>query len=51
MYVFTQVHKENAPECLTAVHYTELHDKGVILMRGDYDKVLNCCSHCGILFR
>ncbi|VVC91074.1 ATP synthase mitochondrial F1 complex assembly factor 1 [Leptidea sinapis] len=37
-----QVHKENAPECLTMVHYTELTDKGIILMRGDYDKnVLN----------
>ncbi|CAG5034225.1 unnamed protein product [Parnassius apollo] len=37
-----QVHKENAPECLTMVHYTELSDKGIILMRGEYDKnVLN----------
>lgn len=33
-----QVHKENAPECLNIVHYTELRDKGVILMRGEYDK-------------
>ncbi|KAG6448197.1 ATP synthase mitochondrial F1 complex assembly factor 1 isoform X2 [Manduca sexta] len=37
-----QVHKENAPECLTMVHYTELADKGIVLMRGEYDKnVLN----------
>ncbi|CAK1578898.1 unnamed protein product [Parnassius mnemosyne] len=37
-----QVHKENAPECLTMVHYIELSDKGIILMRGEYDKnVLN----------
>ncbi|XP_046966968.1 ATP synthase mitochondrial F1 complex assembly factor 1 [Vanessa cardui] len=37
-----QVHKENAPECLTMVHYTELVQKGIILMRGEYDKnVLN----------
>ncbi|XP_039750863.1 ATP synthase mitochondrial F1 complex assembly factor 1 [Pararge aegeria] len=33
-----QVHHENAPECLTMVHYTELSDKGIVLMRGDYDK-------------
>lgn len=33
-----QVHKENAPECLTMVHYTELADKGIILMRGEFDK-------------
>ncbi|KAI5634433.1 ATP11 protein domain-containing protein [Phthorimaea operculella] len=37
-----QVHKENAPECLTMVHYTELREKGIVLMRGEYDKnVLN----------
>ncbi|XP_050349489.1 ATP synthase mitochondrial F1 complex assembly factor 1 [Nymphalis io] len=37
-----QVHKENAPECLTIVHYTELVKKGIVLMRGEYDKnVLN----------
>jgi ATP synthase mitochondrial F1 complex assembly factor 1 len=36
-----QVHKENAPECLSLIHYTELRDKGAILMRGEYDpKVL-----------
>ncbi|XP_017471978.1 PREDICTED: ATP synthase mitochondrial F1 complex assembly factor 1 [Rhagoletis zephyria] len=36
-----QVHAENAPECLTLVHYTEMKDKGIILMRGEYDsKVL-----------
>ncbi|OWR42503.1 hypothetical protein KGM_210537 [Danaus plexippus plexippus] len=33
-----QVHKENAPECLTMVHYLELKEKGIVLMRGDYDK-------------
>lgn len=37
-----QVHKENAPECLNVTHYTELRDKGLILMRGEYDtKVLS----------
>ncbi|XP_045496337.1 ATP synthase mitochondrial F1 complex assembly factor 1 [Colias croceus] len=37
-----QVHKENAPECLTMFHYIELEDKGIVLMRGEYDKnVLN----------
>ncbi|XP_022230819.1 ATP synthase mitochondrial F1 complex assembly factor 1 [Drosophila obscura] len=36
-----QVHHENAPECLTVVHYTEVQDKGLVLMRGEYDtKVL-----------
>lgn len=36
-----QVHKENAPECLNMVHYTEFKDQGVVLMRGEYDtKVL-----------
>lgn len=39
MYNF-QVHKENAPECLTVVHYTELKDRGLVLMRGEYDKVI-----------
>ncbi|CAK1543718.1 unnamed protein product [Leptosia nina] len=33
-----QVHKENAPECLTMTHYIELDDKGIVLMRGEYDK-------------
>ncbi|XP_024940620.1 ATP synthase mitochondrial F1 complex assembly factor 1 [Cephus cinctus] len=33
-----QVHKENAPECLTIVHYTELRDsKNLVLMRGEFD--------------
>lgn len=37
-----QVHKENAPECLNMIHYTEFRDKGIILMRGEYDhKVIN----------
>ena len=34
-----QAHKENAPECLNMMHYTELADtKGVVLMVGEYDK-------------
>lgn len=34
-----QAYKENAPECLTIVHYTELAaDKGIVLMVGDFDK-------------
>lgn len=34
-----QVHKENAPECLTIKNYTEFKDsKGIVLMRGEYDK-------------
>lgn len=34
-----QTHKENAPECLTMVHYTELKDnKDIVLMRGEFDK-------------
>lgn len=38
-----QTHKENAPECLTMTHYTELrHDKGIVLMRGEFDtKLIN----------
>lgn len=36
------MHAENAPECLTIVHYTEMKDKDVVLMRGEYDsKVLS----------
>jgi len=34
-----QAHKENAPECLSIVHYTELSEsKGIVLMVGEYDK-------------
>lgn len=34
-----QVHKENAPECLTVTNYTEFKDdKGIVLMRGEFDK-------------
>lgn len=34
-----QAHKENAPECLNMMHYTELADtKGIVLMVGEYDK-------------
>lgn len=37
--LYFQVHKENAPECLTITHYTEFKDdKGIVLMRGEYDK-------------
>jgi len=32
-----QVHKENAPECLNVTHYMDFKDKGIILMRGEYD--------------
>lgn len=33
-----QTHKENAPECLTMIHYTELlESKGIVLMKGEYD--------------
>ncbi|KRT83001.1 hypothetical protein AMK59_4126 [Oryctes borbonicus] len=33
-----QVHKENAPECLTMKHYVEYKNKGIVLMRGEFDK-------------
>jgi len=34
-----QAHKENAPECLTMTHYTELaEEKGIVLMVGEFDK-------------
>jgi len=34
-----QAHKENAPECLNMIHYTELsQDKGIVLMVGEFDK-------------
>lgn len=33
-----QVHKENAPECLNIVHYSEFSDEhNLVLMRGEYD--------------
>lgn len=33
-----QAHKENAPECLSMVYYTELKEsKGIVLMRGEFD--------------
>ncbi|XP_045460831.1 ATP synthase mitochondrial F1 complex assembly factor 1 [Harmonia axyridis] len=36
--LYFQVHKENAPECLTIKHYTEfIKDKGIVLMKGEYD--------------
>lgn len=37
--LYYQVHKENAPECLTITHYDEFKDsKEIVLMRGEYDK-------------
>eukprot|EP00088_Acartia_fossae_P039398 TRINITY_DN41007_c0_g1_i1.p1 TRINITY_DN41007_c0_g1~~TRINITY_DN41007_c0_g1_i1.p1 ORF type:complete len:170 (-),score=39.90 TRINITY_DN41007_c0_g1_i1:239-748(-) len=34
-----QAHKENAPECLNLVHYTEFSEsKGIVLMVGEFDK-------------
>lgn len=37
--LYYQVHKENAPECLTIIHYTDLKEtKGIVLMKGEYDK-------------
>jgi len=34
-----QAHRENAPECLGMIHYTELaQSKGIVLMVGEYDK-------------
>ncbi|XP_050296887.1 ATP synthase mitochondrial F1 complex assembly factor 1 isoform X2 [Anthonomus grandis grandis] len=37
--LYFQVHKENAPECLTVTHFKEFKDdKGIVLMRGEYDK-------------
>ena len=44
MYNFTsQAHRENAPECLGMVFYTELMEtKGIVLMVGEFDnKVLD----------
>lgn len=45
-----QAYKENAPECLTLIHYTELaKEKGIVLMVGEYDtnvmvRVASTCS-------
>lgn len=38
-----QTHKENAPECLTITHYTDLqNEKNVVLMKGEFNKdILN----------
>lgn len=37
--LYYQVHKENAPECLTLTHYDEFKQtKQIVLMRGEYDK-------------
>jgi len=36
--IWYQTHKENAPECLTMIHYQDLKDsKGIVLMRGEFD--------------
>ncbi len=33
-----QAHQENAPECLTLTHYTDLaEEKGIVLMVGEFD--------------
>jgi len=46
-----QAHKENAPECLSMVHYTELaEEKGIVLMVGEYDKdVINTDEARGLV--
>jgi len=37
--LYFQVHKENAPECLTMTHFKDFKDsKGIVLMRGEFDK-------------
>ncbi|XP_060528684.1 ATP synthase mitochondrial F1 complex assembly factor 1 [Cylas formicarius] len=37
--LYYQVHNENAPECLTITHYEDFKEsKGIVLMRGEYDK-------------
>ncbi|KAK8375814.1 hypothetical protein O3P69_008511 [Scylla paramamosain] len=38
-----QAYKENAPECLTLVHYPDLkEERGIVLMHGEYNKdILN----------
>lgn len=34
-----QAYKENAPECLTIVHYPDLkEERGIVFMQGEYDK-------------
>ncbi|XP_046670150.1 ATP synthase mitochondrial F1 complex assembly factor 1 [Homalodisca vitripennis] len=34
-----QTHKENAPECLTMVYYTDIKEsKGIVLMKGEFNK-------------
>ncbi|XP_065344247.1 ATP synthase mitochondrial F1 complex assembly factor 1 [Cloeon dipterum] len=45
-----QTHKENAPECLTLTHYTDLIDsKGIVLMRGEFDTDLLTVSEAQCL--
>ena len=43
LHIMFQAHRENAPECLGMVFYTELIEtKGVVLMVGEFDnKVLD----------
>ncbi|XP_023014353.1 ATP synthase mitochondrial F1 complex assembly factor 1 [Leptinotarsa decemlineata] len=37
--LYYQVHKENAPECLTITHFDEFKEsKEIVLMRGEFDK-------------
>nr|XP_045582919.1 ATP synthase mitochondrial F1 complex assembly factor 1-like isoform X2 [Procambarus clarkii] len=36
---YTTAYKENAPECLTIVHYPDLkEERGIVFMQGEYDK-------------
>ena len=44
-----QAFKENAPEALTLIHYTELvKDKGIVLMLGEFDEkmIVSCPFFC-----
>ncbi|KAK9500535.1 hypothetical protein O3M35_001783 [Rhynocoris fuscipes] len=36
--VLYKKHGENSPECFSVSYYTELKDKDIILMKGDFDK-------------
>ena len=47
-----QAHSENAPECLTLVHYVDLAEaKGIVLMKGDFDPNVLVRSRIMMLFR
>lgn len=42
-----QAFSENAPECLTLIHYTEFAEsRGIVLMVGEFDKNLLVSSDC-----